>query len=137
MGGRSIFGLLTASYATGIWSELKVMIFCLDPVPNQQKNCFCFSDAIREVKKYSTAHGTEKAANINPNAYDHIQMKLFRSQRNLYISGFSLFLWLVSNTGSNKKIGKLDGQIYKKGLKELNMDSLAKIVSMLKVETNC
>ncbi|EMP30352.1 tRNA-dihydrouridine synthase 4-like protein [Chelonia mydas] len=52
-------------------------------------------DAIREVKKYSTAHGTEKAANINPNAYDHIQMKLFRSQRNLYISGFSLFLWLV------------------------------------------
>uniref|UniRef100_A0A452I6N4 Endoplasmic reticulum transmembrane protein n=1 Tax=Gopherus agassizii TaxID=38772 RepID=A0A452I6N4_9SAUR len=96
-----------------------------------------FLDAIREVKKYSTAHGTEKAANINPNAYDHIQMKLFRSQRNLYISGFSLFLWLVSNTGSNKKIGKLDGQIYKKGLKELNMDSLAKIVSMLKVETNC
>ncbi|XP_030404462.1 B-cell receptor-associated protein 29 [Gopherus flavomarginatus] len=54
-----------------------------------------FLDAIREVKKYSTAHGTEKAANINPNAYDHIQMKLFRSQRNLYISGFSLFLWLV------------------------------------------
>ncbi|TFK06897.1 limbin [Platysternon megacephalum] len=54
-----------------------------------------FLDAIREVKKYSTAQGTEKAANINPNAYDHIQMKLFRSQRNLYISGFSLFLWLV------------------------------------------
>uniref|UniRef100_A0A674K1A8 Endoplasmic reticulum transmembrane protein n=1 Tax=Terrapene triunguis TaxID=2587831 RepID=A0A674K1A8_9SAUR len=56
---------------------------------------FLFSDAIREVKKYSAAHGTEKAANINPNAYDHIQVKLFRSQRNLYISGFSLFLWLV------------------------------------------
>nr|XP_042704555.1 B-cell receptor-associated protein 29 isoform X2 [Chrysemys picta bellii] len=54
-----------------------------------------FLDAIREVKKYSTAQGTEKAANINPNAYDHIQMKLFRSQRNLYISGFSLFLWLL------------------------------------------
>uniref|UniRef100_A0A8C4XWQ8 Endoplasmic reticulum transmembrane protein n=1 Tax=Gopherus evgoodei TaxID=1825980 RepID=A0A8C4XWQ8_9SAUR len=27
---------------------------------------FLFSDAIREMKKYSTAHGTEKAANINP-----------------------------------------------------------------------
>ncbi|KAG6936063.1 B-cell receptor associated protein 29, partial [Chelydra serpentina] len=54
-----------------------------------------FLDAIREVKKYSTAQGTDKAPNINPSAYDHIQMKLFRSQRNLYISGFSLFLWLV------------------------------------------
>uniref|UniRef100_K7G584 Endoplasmic reticulum transmembrane protein n=1 Tax=Pelodiscus sinensis TaxID=13735 RepID=K7G584_PELSI len=54
-----------------------------------------FLDAIREVKKYSTAHVGEKGANINPNAFDHIQMKLFRSQRNLYISGFSLFLWLV------------------------------------------
>ncbi|KAG7250764.1 hypothetical protein CRUP_024795 [Coryphaenoides rupestris] len=27
--------------------------------------------------------------------FDHLHMKLFRSQRNLYISGFSLFLWLV------------------------------------------
>ncbi|XP_067420555.1 B-cell receptor-associated protein 29 [Emydura macquarii macquarii] len=54
-----------------------------------------FLDAIREVKKYSAAHMTEKVANINTNAFDHIQMKLFRSQRNLYISGFSLFLWLV------------------------------------------
>uniref|UniRef100_A0A8C8SP44 Endoplasmic reticulum transmembrane protein n=1 Tax=Pelusios castaneus TaxID=367368 RepID=A0A8C8SP44_9SAUR len=54
-----------------------------------------FLDAIREVKKYSMAHATDKTTNINPNAFDHIQMKLFRSQRNLYISGFSLFLWLV------------------------------------------
>ncbi|KAL1766109.1 B-cell receptor-associated protein 29, partial [Sigmodon hispidus] len=29
------------------------------------------------------------------NAYEHTQMKLFRSQRNLYISGFSLFFGLV------------------------------------------
>ncbi|KAM6137931.1 B-cell receptor-associated protein 29 [Pterocles gutturalis] len=54
-----------------------------------------FLDAIREVKKYSAIHVIEKAANINTNTFDHIQMKLFRSQRNLYISGFSLFLWLV------------------------------------------
>ncbi|NWH71876.1 BAP29 protein, partial [Piaya cayana] len=54
-----------------------------------------FLDAVREVRKYSAVHVSEKAVNINTNAFDHIQMKLFRSQRNLYLSGFSLFLWLV------------------------------------------
>ncbi|XP_040400692.1 tRNA-dihydrouridine(20a/20b) synthase [NAD(P)+]-like isoform X3 [Cygnus olor] len=54
-----------------------------------------FLDAIREVRKYSAIQVTEKVANVNTNAIDHIHMKLFRSQRNLYISGFSLFLWLV------------------------------------------
>ncbi|NXF71548.1 BAP29 protein, partial [Sclerurus mexicanus] len=54
-----------------------------------------FLDAFREVRKYSSIHVNEKAANINSSAFDHIQMKLFRSQRNLYLSGFSLFLWLV------------------------------------------
>ncbi|XP_075064910.1 B-cell receptor-associated protein 29 [Mixophyes fleayi] len=54
-----------------------------------------FFDAVREVRKYSASQGIEKSANLHPSSYDHIQMKLFRSQRNLYISGFSLFLWLV------------------------------------------
>ncbi|NXS10775.1 BAP29 protein, partial [Neodrepanis coruscans] len=54
-----------------------------------------FLDAFREVRKYSSVHVSEKATNVNSSAFDHIQMKLFRSQRNLYISGFSLFLWLV------------------------------------------
>ncbi|NXF85109.1 BAP29 protein, partial [Eubucco bourcierii] len=54
-----------------------------------------FLDAIREVRKYSAAHAIERAVNVNSSAFDHIQMKLFRSQRNLYLSGFSLFLWLV------------------------------------------
>ncbi|XP_009960516.1 PREDICTED: B-cell receptor-associated protein 29 [Leptosomus discolor] len=54
-----------------------------------------FLDAVREVRKYSAAHVTGRAVNIHTNACDHTQMKLFRSQRNLYLSGFSLFLWLV------------------------------------------
>uniref|UniRef100_A0A8C6K2D8 Endoplasmic reticulum transmembrane protein n=2 Tax=Melopsittacus undulatus TaxID=13146 RepID=A0A8C6K2D8_MELUD len=54
-----------------------------------------FLDAVREVKKYSAVHVNERAVNVNSSAFDHIQMKLFRSQRNLYLSGFSLFLWLV------------------------------------------
>ncbi|XP_030638042.1 B-cell receptor-associated protein 29 [Chanos chanos] len=53
-----------------------------------------FLDAVREVRKYS---GTErsKEGKLHPNMFDHLHMKLFRAQRNLYISGFSLFLWLV------------------------------------------
>ncbi|XP_058047737.1 tRNA-dihydrouridine(20a/20b) synthase [NAD(P)+]-like isoform X3 [Ahaetulla prasina] len=54
-----------------------------------------FLDAVREVRKYSTVQLNEDSPHSSHNAIDHIHMKLFRSQRNLYISGFSLFLWLV------------------------------------------
>lgn len=53
-----------------------------------------FLDAVREVKKYSSMH-VEKSSASKPGAFEHTQMRLFRSQRNLYISGFSLFFWLV------------------------------------------
>ncbi|XP_068601565.1 B-cell receptor-associated protein 29-like [Brachionichthys hirsutus] len=53
-----------------------------------------FLDAVREVRKYSTKEvGTD--AKLQPNMVDHLHMKLFRAQRNLYISGFAVFLWLV------------------------------------------
>ncbi|XP_029010633.1 B-cell receptor-associated protein 29-like [Betta splendens] len=54
-----------------------------------------FLDAVREVQKYSGPEPTQDA-NVNPTLYDHIHMKLFRAQRNLYLSGFSLFLWLIT-----------------------------------------
>uniref|UniRef100_UPI003AAA5FB9 refilin-B isoform X1 n=2 Tax=Centroberyx gerrardi TaxID=166262 RepID=UPI003AAA5FB9 len=53
-----------------------------------------FLDAVREVRKYSGSQHS-KDTKLHPNMFDHLHMKLFRSQRNLYISGFSLFLWLV------------------------------------------
>ncbi|XP_067358201.1 B-cell receptor-associated protein 29-like [Channa argus] len=53
-----------------------------------------FLDAVREVQKYSVSQSTQDAE-VNPNLFDHINMKLFRAQRNLYISGFSLFLWFI------------------------------------------
>ncbi|TRY88678.1 hypothetical protein DNTS_006253 [Danionella cerebrum] len=53
-----------------------------------------FLDALREVRKYSSPDQS-KEAKLHPNMFDHMHMKLFRAQRNLYISGFSLFLWLV------------------------------------------
>lgn len=52
-----------------------------------------FSDAVREVRKYS-GKDLGKDAKLMPNMYDHMHMKLFRAQRNLYISGFAVFLWL-------------------------------------------
>lgn len=53
-----------------------------------------FCDAIREVQKYSGPEPIQDSP-ANPNLYDHVHMKLFRAQRNLYMCGFSLFLWLV------------------------------------------
>ncbi|XP_051916334.1 B-cell receptor-associated protein 29-like [Hippocampus zosterae] len=53
-----------------------------------------FLDAAREVHKYSSPESIQEV-NVNSNLFDHLHMKLFRAQRNLYISGFSLFLWLV------------------------------------------
>ncbi|MBN3274611.1 BAP31 protein, partial [Polyodon spathula] len=50
-------------------------------------------DACREVRKYSV---TEKVdLTNNPVAVEHIHMKLFRAQRNLYIAGFALLLWFL------------------------------------------
>ncbi|KAM9808184.1 B-cell receptor-associated protein 29 [Neosynchiropus ocellatus] len=53
-----------------------------------------FLDALREVNKYSGPESMQEAK-VNTNLFDHLHMKLFRAQRNLYISGFSLFLWLI------------------------------------------
>ncbi|MBN3300073.1 BAP31 protein, partial [Amia calva] len=51
------------------------------------------ADAGREVRKYSV---TEKVdLTNNPTAVEHIHMKLFRAQRNLYIAGFALLLWFL------------------------------------------
>ncbi|XP_026327370.1 B-cell receptor-associated protein 31 [Hyposmocoma kahamanoa] len=52
----------------------------------------CLLDAIREMQKYS---------NMEPTEHQHLDaemqgnMRLFRAQRNFYISGFALFLLIV------------------------------------------
>jgi len=48
-----------------------------------------FLDAIREMRKYSSE---EYDLNLNPKAEMQAHMKLFRAQRNFYISGFALLL---------------------------------------------
>uniref|UniRef100_A0A2P2HXW8 Endoplasmic reticulum transmembrane protein n=1 Tax=Hirondellea gigas TaxID=1518452 RepID=A0A2P2HXW8_9CRUS len=58
----------------------------------------CFLDAIREMRKYSGdlgdhSHGADHPQHLDVEMQQH--MRLFRAQRNFYISGFSLFLWVV------------------------------------------
>lgn len=53
-----------------------------------------FVDSIREVHKY-TAPTEEVDLKHNPDAANLAMMKLFRAQRNFYISGFALFLWFI------------------------------------------
>ncbi|XP_041430153.1 MGC84076 protein isoform X1 [Xenopus laevis] len=47
-------------------------------------------DAFREIQKYGVGELVD--LKNNPVAVEHIHMKLFRAQRNLYIAGFSLLL---------------------------------------------
>uniref|UniRef100_A0A8D2JSJ8 B-cell receptor-associated protein n=1 Tax=Sciurus vulgaris TaxID=55149 RepID=A0A8D2JSJ8_SCIVU len=108
--------------ATFLYAEIGlILIFCLPFIPPQRwQKIFSFSvwgkiatfwnkafltiiillivlflDAVREVRKYASIHTIDKSSTSKLGAYEHTQMKLFRSQRNLYISGFSLFFWLV------------------------------------------
>ncbi|KAI8501823.1 b-cell receptor-associated protein [Branchiostoma belcheri] len=56
-----------------------------------------FGDAIREMFKYGSApkvHGGQDPS-LFPQAEINLHMKLFRAQRNFYIAGFALFLFVV------------------------------------------
>jgi len=57
-----------------------------------------FLDAIREMRKYSDDHPDADGHNHGSGHLDvqmQAHLRLFRAQRNFYISGFSLFLCLV------------------------------------------
>ncbi|XP_047453388.1 B-cell receptor-associated protein 29-like isoform X2 [Mugil cephalus] len=83
---RSVFGWRLWNWLSPYWNKcFFTMIMVL---------IVLFLDAVREVHKYSGPEPMQDAK-VNPNVYDHVHMKLFRAQRNLYISGFSIFLWLI------------------------------------------
>ncbi|CDW59563.1 Bap31 domain containing protein [Trichuris trichiura] len=52
------------------------------------------ADGVREVRKYSEADKSMDSQFHTAQADAIVHMRLFRAQRNLYISGFALFLWL-------------------------------------------
>lgn len=83
---QSIFQLRIWSSVARFWNRaFLTMIIIL---------IILFLDAVREVRKYSV-RDVGASSKLQPNMYDHLHMKLFRAQRNLYISGFAVFLWLV------------------------------------------
>lgn len=53
-----------------------------------------FIESIREMRKYSSALEDVDLKN-NRESELAAQVKLFRSQRNFYISGFALFMWFI------------------------------------------
>ena len=55
-------------------------------------------DSIREIMKYQKFDLAQMDLKNNPQAETMAHMKLFRAQRNLYISGFSLFLLMWVQT---------------------------------------
>merc|ERR1719259_148606 len=54
-----------------------------------------FLDAIREMRKYSDEQFEEGHNHATSHLDMQMHMRLFRAQRNFYISGFALFLCLV------------------------------------------
>ncbi|VDP15767.1 unnamed protein product [Onchocerca flexuosa] len=54
-----------------------------------------FADAIREVRKYANEVAIEASIRHTADSENVVHMRLFRAQRNLYISGFALLLFLV------------------------------------------
>ncbi|KAI3354335.1 hypothetical protein L3Q82_018860 [Scortum barcoo] len=83
---QSIFQLRIWSWMARFWNKVFLTMIIILIV--------LFLDAVREVRKYS-AKDIATDAKLQPNMFDHLHMKLFRAQRNLYISGFAVFLWLV------------------------------------------
>lgn len=57
-------------------------------------NCSFSRHYWEKLRKYSSIPATEKSWPSRSGAHERTQMKLFTSQRDLYISGF-LFFWLV------------------------------------------
>lgn len=57
--------------------------------------CLFLLDALREMRKYSGDSGVKGDSHLHLDAEMQTNMRLFRAQRNFYISGFALFLCLV------------------------------------------
>lgn len=58
-------------------------------------------DAIREVRKYANEVAIEASIRHTADSENVVHMRLFRAQRNLYISGFALLLFLFVYLGNS------------------------------------
>lgn len=83
---QKLFHLRIWSWMSRFWNKVFLTMIVILIV--------LFLDALREVRKYSGKQASADSK-MPSNMVDHLHMKLFRAQRNLYISGFAVFLWLV------------------------------------------
>lgn len=51
-------------------------------------------DSIREMRKYTISGKDKVLMTSQMGTVEHMEMKLFRAQRNLYITAFAMFLYL-------------------------------------------
>lgn len=98
-----------------------------------------FLDAIREMRKYSAELSDEGRGDHGHHLDAEMQahMRLFRAQRNFYISGFSLFLWVVlqrlATLISRLAVSLADGEAAMKQAKSAS-DAAAQLLKQEKVE---
>ena len=57
--------------------------------------CFSVADSIRDMVRFSAAHADGIDLAHNPMSEAMNNLKMFRAQRNFYIAGFSLFLFVL------------------------------------------
>jgi len=74
---------LIKDYGTFLFSAFVLMLFVL------------FGDSVWNTIRFSSVDSSKIDLRNNPQAEIQAHMKLFRAQRNLYITGFSLFLLIV------------------------------------------
>nr|XP_058930544.1 B-cell receptor-associated protein 29 isoform X2 [Kogia breviceps] len=133
-----------AAVATFLYAEIGlILIFCLPFIPPQRwQKIFSFSvwgkiatfwnkaflaiivllivlflDAVREVRKYSSAHAIERSSASTPAAYEHTQMKLFRVLRRL-VTLITQLAKELSNKGVLKVQAENTNQAAKKFMEE-------------------
>lgn len=90
-----------------------------------------FADSIREMYVYT---GQDKKVDMtntaSPSAQEHILMKLFRAQRNFYITGISLFLLIVLRTMLTRvsRVARLEANYEAMQKQAVNAGSMNKVL---------
>ncbi|KAA3679482.1 uncharacterized protein DEA37_0012670 [Paragonimus westermani] len=74
------------------------------------------SEALRQVMNQRNAYETLKShpSDLRPETESLFLMRMFRAQRNLYIAGFALFMWLPASQGAFARysLGLMETHLY-------------------------
>ncbi|KAH9382144.1 hypothetical protein HPB48_008644 [Haemaphysalis longicornis] len=82
-------GIQWTLVATFLYAEIAVIILLL--IPGISPKSF----AARDAQEHTQRQEAKSESHDDGNVYMQLSIQMFRAQRNVYIAGFSLFLWLV------------------------------------------